>query len=80
MRYYISQDETMRSQALRIINQISLEDSVVNVVDYTDPVSGKAMRLRLKESGVGEVEDLETGEVRVIKPDKDGKLHTSKKS
>lgn len=48
MKYYINQDETMRDQALRIINSFKIVDPIVNIdVDWGD---GKTEKLQVKQS------------------------------
>ena len=63
IKYYIAQNETMRQQALRIINTISLDDPVIKEYDFDHPLTGKKYIVKLKASGKSEWIDPDTGDV-----------------
>lgn len=49
MKYYIAQDETMREQALRIINTITTEDPVIFNAEYVNSL-GETVKVPIKQS------------------------------
>lgn len=51
MRYYIEQDETMKAQATRIINTITLNDPEIEV-DFINPLNGKTEKMKVKQSEI----------------------------